>query len=823
MKVNNAAINEIGMIVKEAVYKLSDIDQDLVVRIRNSEPSISYETLKSVLKDAVYKAKSEDEANSLKAIENKLTYTVDRAIKIVDDDEKLIVIGKVNDVTAYNIMPSLLKKAKDTVSDVPSIVKNRMIENECIIYKISSAEIEIPNKSIVGDHIIFISNKGRVFAYDSGGIFGQAACYNTSYPIEVYYSSDIKLSSNSEESISYDCNIKVEDFFKLLRKIDKKCFDFIECLYKCAINADYSCDTVKLEIDSEKFKVKNFEGIEDFNIYYKYIKSFNYINSVLDIKGHFCFKDEDGEETIYEDISLIILNEDDLDYLYKYFSEKSSIYSIVPKGSEILYGSLTGYIKDVFYSKKYMAFAKLGNTLSFVDLDSLKIIFNVNLDIMKYYYEKDKLFIFCDESTILIEFNEEGIKNFKLSSNSNIEDDKLRFGYTMENHPVVFEIIDDGIIFKKSSKDIIKIKNNEIKDIYVKEFLEDSKFVNACIELKDGQNYNFNLLDKSISDLIRETYKNSKLKMCDNLNVKQLFTSWTRQVNDVLNFYYFGSLFCLKEDIDVIFSPLQKDGGKDYLSDIELTRAANMLYYGIQEQKKQLEVIGVYLPKILERDEAMLMKKFGVNVDSIPFKTLQKQLLSIASQIQKSLNDIERALSQIPFAIYPDINSRRVTTNSRYRQAGTMGAVGLAGFALTGMLSLPFIAGSAVNLWNTYKMDKELEDIEKRKVQIYVYQAIDSFNHVMNFMVPYYIDEVNHALFYMFKQIAKNYADYNDSYEVKVKLIERISDMYTFKQLPISTESPEPKKKIIETIQSSINMDVAEINNRLIKGGVENV
>ncbi|MCX7885052.1 MAG: hypothetical protein N2448_08505 [Caloramator sp.] len=39
------------------------------------------------MKDAVYKAKSEDEANSLKAIKNKLIYSVDRAIKIADDDE----------------------------------------------------------------------------------------------------------------------------------------------------------------------------------------------------------------------------------------------------------------------------------------------------------------------------------------------------------------------------------------------------------------------------------------------------------------------------------------------------------------------------------------------------------------------------------------------------------------------------------------------------------------------------------------------------------------------------------------------------------------
>ncbi|SKA77998.1 hypothetical protein SAMN05443428_10290 [Caloramator quimbayensis] len=816
MKINNSIINEIGMIVKEAFYKLSNIDQDLVLRVRDCEPSISYETLKSALKEAAYKVKSEDEAEYLKSIENKLNCIVDRAIKIADDDEKLMAIGKINDVVAYNIMPSLLKKAKDTVNDVPYIVKNTLAENECIIYKISSAEFEIPNKSIVGDHIIFISSKGRVFAYDSGGIFGQASCYNTSYPIKVIYGDNVNFSSSKKELISYNCNIKIEDFFKLLRKIDKKCFDFIEYPYDSLINADCYSYGVELEIDSEKFIIKDFEVSKDFYIYYKYIESFNFKNSVLDIKGHFCFKYDD-DESIFEDISLIISKEEDLDYLYKYFSERSSIYSVVPEGSEILYGSLTGYINDVFYSKRDMAFAKTNNLISFVDIDSLKIIFYVDIDVIKYYCEDNNLFIFFDENPILIEFNEKEIEMLELNSDSNIEDDKLSFGYTNEEHPVVYDITHDGIIFKKSSKDIIKIENNEIKDIYVKEIFNNSNFTDICIQLKDDREYSFYLLNKSVSQLIRETYKNSKLKMCDDLNVKQLFTSWTRQVNDVLNFYYFGSLFCLKEDIDKLFK------NKNYLSDEELTSAANMLYYGVQEQKRQLEVIGVYFPKMLERDEAMLMKKYGANIDSIPFKTLQKQLLSIASQIQKSLSDVERALSQIPFAIHPDINSRRVTTNSRYRQAGTMGAVGVAGFALTGMLSIPFIAGSAINLWNTYKMDKELEDIEEKKVQIYAYQAIDTFNHVMNFMIPYYIDEVNQSLFYLFKQIAKYYAHYNDSYEVKVELIERISDLYTFKQLPISTESLKPKKELIENIHSSINIDVSEINNRLIKGGVENV
>ncbi|WP_127836307.1 hypothetical protein [Clostridium prolinivorans] len=825
---NIRSINDMGSIaaiVKEAMSELKKQDSDIVAKLCNREPSIAYEVLTQALKvtreslTSKSKINSVTSADNLKNVEAKLTYIVNKVIDSVNENEKVEIIGRINDLIAYNIDPNVLNKAKNTVSDIPEIMSNKLMENECIIFRIDNAEFKTPNRSLVGDHILFISNKGRVFVYDSGGFLGQPTVQVSRYPINVSFLLGICFESDIRESFSYNCKISTDSFIKLLNKICIKCFNFDDEDEDSIIKADRDDYIGELIIDTEKITAENFQYSYNFDIYYKHIQEYDYSNAVLNIKGHFTFKYEQDREKTYKEISLFIPNEDNLENLKKFFSNRNSILSIVPEGAEIMYGTLTGFVNDTFYNKQDIAVAKKDNIIIFINIDLMKTISGLRLDSINYYIEGSNVFLIQEESILVINLGNEYVAKFGLSEKSNLDNKLYRFGYTEEGYPFIFQINSEGVVFKQSASSIIlNIENSQIKDISIKEFIEDSEFVKVNITKRSDENLIFYLYGKSVSELVKETFKNSKLELFDSLNVKHLFTSWARQINDILNYYYFGSLFCVKEEIDMLLE--ENDNILNY--DDEL-KAVNILYYAVQEQKKQLETIGIYLPKLLEYNERDLMNRLGRDINSMPFKVLQKQLLSIAGQIQRSLNEIDRSLAQIPYAIYPDTNTRSITSNSRYRHAGTLGAVGAAGVILTGAFSLPFIVGSAVNIWNTYKMDKELEKVEKTKVDIYGYQAIDSFNHIMNIMIPYYIDEVNHALFYMFKQIAQYYTNFNDSDEVKMELIERISDLYTTKQLPISNFMLRPKKYVIEQIQAAINVDIGGIKNDLIKGGVESV
>ncbi|SCN22459.1 hypothetical protein N3C_0800 [Clostridium sp. N3C] len=813
-------------IVKEAICELKKKESDIVTKLRDYEPSIAYEALLQVLEARRGKVVLIDkDKNSLEIAENKfgtivnnLKHTVNKIIDTVEKDEKVNMIGRINDVIAYNIDFNMLKKARDTFITVPVIVQNKLIENEYIIFRSDNAEFNIPNKSLIGNHTLFISNKGRVIVYNSGGDFGGEAVYITIYPIEVSFSGGIDFKSDINEEFSYNYKISINDFFQLLKKIDKKCFSVDDYYGKKIIKIDGNSYFISnITIDKDKIIVENLNN-HNIEINYKHIQEYEYCNGLLNIKGYFSFKN-DVEERYCKEISLFIPNESKLENLRSFFYNRNNLTSIIPEESEVLFGRLTGYVNDILYNKKDIAIVKKENIINFVNIDSLRKIYGFSLENVSYYIENNTIFIIQDKNIFLLNLAEEYNDKFGLSEKTNFDSNLYRFGYTDEGYPFIINISSEGVEFKQSAnRNFLYLENTQIKDITVKEFIDSSEFVKINITKIDNENFTFYLYGKNVNELVKKTFKNSKLKLYNSLKVEDLFTSWARQINDILNYYYFGSLFCVKEELDKLLE--EKSSNLDYEDKL---KAVNILYYAVQEQKKQLDIVGIYLPKLLENNERELMKKLGRNISSMPFKGLQKQLLSIASQILRSLNEIERTLAHIPYAIYPNTNTRFATINSRYRQAGAQGLVGAAGAIFTGAFSLMGILNSAVNILNTYKMDKELEKVEKNKVDIYTYQAIDYFKHIMQIMIPYYIDEVNQALFYTFKQISQYYVNLNDSSEVKMELIHRISDLYTMKQLPISDLMVKPKKYLIEQIQSSINVNMAEINNNLLKGGGENV
>lgn len=133
-----------------------------------------------------------------------------------------------NDLIAYNIDSNLLNKVKNTISDIPAIMLNKLQENEYIIFKIDNDELKTPNRSLVGDHILFISNKGRMFAHDSGGFLWQTSVHVSRYPIDVSFLLGINFESNIGESFSYNCKISTDNFIKLLKKICIKCLSIDE-------------------------------------------------------------------------------------------------------------------------------------------------------------------------------------------------------------------------------------------------------------------------------------------------------------------------------------------------------------------------------------------------------------------------------------------------------------------------------------------------------------------------------------------------------------------------------------------------------------------
>jgi len=214
------------------------------------------------------------------------------------------------------------------------------------------------------------------------------------------------------------------------------------------------------------------------------------------------------------------------------------------------------------------------------------------------------------------------------------------------------------------------------------------------------------------------------------------------------------------------------------------------------------------------------MNRLNKSIDNKAFRVLQRHLLAIGGQIKSSLTEIERALSHISYILHPQIDSRDVINSSRYTKFGQVALKGAFSLMFGSVMAFPLLAVAGFDFWKTSKLNKTLEEIERKKVELYVYQALDSFNHLMNYMMPYYISEANEALFNMCSSISKNYRSILDLKEVKKELFERISDLYTFKQLPIGDTNIRLKKDIIEEIHKSANISaLKDISYLYIMGG----
>ena len=106
------------------------------------------------------------------------------------------------------------------------------------------------------------------------------------------------------------------------------------------------------------------------------------------------------------------------------------------------------------------------------------------------------------------------------------------------------------------------------------------------------------------------------------------------------------------------------------------------------------------------------------------------------------------------------------------------GPVALIGIAMTGI--------------NTYynKKDHEMRERirrenENQRLEFYTSKIQDSFEHFIQTLLPFYISEVNHAVFHTYKQVHTLYEPIKNNQEVREHMLMKITQLYTYKNLPI--------------------------------------
>lgn len=690
----------------------------------------------------------------------------------------------------------------------PDLITQKLKENEKIIHQLQGIEIQVNNRSLYlsGEKALYISNYGRIFAYDPSVRLSDKATV-AKYSIEVTLNdSNVSIATNNKDSIGFQYSFLTNEFINLYSDIDINNLKILN--KKDYISIDNSRFSVcKISVSEDSIIIGGTDLIESIPL--KYIESLIQKNNLLLLKG--CFLSKKNKK-VYRDIKLFIENEDYLNACLKEYLSIEKPDTLIFSKMPFNYISFTGEIGGEYYFKEDAMISVQNDLVVLINYNTLQPLGGFKIDTMNYFQEKDKLFFTTDRLIMFLELHEES--NLNLSRGKEIKaDSKLNIGYDIEGHPFLVSIEDERLILRQSNKrGLESVKVYEIANVAVEEFHNgESVFIKVSVRQRNNERIELFISETYAPQLIKGVYRSSKLKQYEYSNVQRLFTSWGRQVNDILNYFYFGSLFILRDELGDI---LKK---KPEIDSVEgKAKAANILYYAIQDQKKQLEVVSVYFPKLLEKQERELMAKVGGGVNDKPFKSLQKQLLSVSTQVRNSLADIERALDQISYILQPNIVAKGAVAVSRNSNLESIAGVGVIGEMLTGIINAPELVTAVKDFWSSYKNDKALEEIEQRKLDIYINQAFDSFEHLMEIMLPYYINEVNEFTYNIFRIINKNYSNLLSSQVVKLRLFERICALYTFKRLPVSEYMIKPKSQVIEEIHSAISLSDLFVDKALL-------
>lgn len=680
----------------------------------------------------------------------------------------------------------------------PDLILKKLKDNEKIIHELQSIEVQVNNKSIYlsGEKALYISNYGSIFYYDPSIRIGDKVTI-AKFPIELTLNdTNIVMAANNRDSINFQYTFLVNEFMNLYSKIDISNLKSIN-------KKDY------ISVDNARFSVCNVEVLEDRivisdsgavdSVPFKYIESLEQRNNLLIFKG--CFLSKKNKK-VYREIKLFIESERAVNACLKEYFGITKTNALIFSKMPFTYISFTGEINNAYYHKEDVMVSVQNDLALLINYNTLQPLGGFKIETMNYFKEGDKLFFTTDNLVILLELHEEN--NFSLNRSKLIKEDaNLNIGYDSDGNPFLVRFEAEGLVLRQSDNRYLEnIKLSDIGNISVERiFNEEDRFSKISISQRNSKRLELYISELYAPQLIKSIYKSLKGKQYDNLSVMGLFTNWGRLINDILNYFYFGSLFMLKEELSDV---LEK--GTEELCQEDKVKTANILYYAIQDQKKQFEMVSAYFPKLLEKQEKKLMAKVGGAIKGKQYTLLQRQLLSVSSQISNSLISIERNLEQILFVIVPNTKRKNAAVSSKYRKPGIISGVGSAGEMFAGTLAVPELITLDSGSDNPFKIDKAVEEIEKRKLDIYVSEALNSFEHLINVMMPYYINEVNEFVYNTFKVTSKSYSNLLNSQEVKRSLFERICDLYTFKQLPINEHLVKSKSQLIDEIHSTITL-----------------
>lgn len=794
---------------------------------------------------------------------------------------------------------------------VIATIKNLLNDDEFVIIE-KNGVFTFPNQSVVGTKSFYVTNKGKVYAHDSGGLFGEEKYIKYENRINVILTHSGFLMKNMENmNLTFNFILDANTFFQIYQnyKVKREIFEFdnsplimgLISTTSSGINfEDYYIREFKVEqnginVIQSSFDPILFSRVRDYKVNREFITLNGFFNiaektetnislfipdqtvrdeiisaidktaSLFSMVSHplEIYKTDIKEPSINFSASIepIIVFSDDTIYLIddkesilitsfnisvpQFFYNEVNQQLLIKLQTSIEEGNLLLFLHDPLSENLIEKLALEDESLLPVDcyvpassiaenqellltIDNtyLYLFSKENFNLLKkipfatstILIDRYKCFLLNEEEIFLIEaFEMERLLSYLpdslLTSKMNHS-----IGYSESNVPFYVKYSEVETKFLHASEKVIfSFQNNEVELLEAEDTsTEESNFCKIKVQVKGNKQYHFHVIKEELSNLIYRTYYHSKHPLLPDIASEQLFLSYSRQVNDFINYQFFAPLLILHSSLKEV---LQSDSS----SEIKNLTLVNHLYYSIQGIKKHFDKVSIYLPPMLEEEENQILKKHGQPMSTQHYKYLQKNLLNTSAQINRSLNEMENSLSAISFALIDRVSFDSLTKKKVNRGYMTAVGTGILGVAVPPLLIFSLI--TAMNSYFTQKDAVEQKRIQQQnenyRLDFHVEKIMASYDHFVEVLLPYYISEVNTAVFQMHQQTYKDYKQILISDNTRNHLFEKITQYYTYKQLPVAQTIALPKKRLVYQIDEVL--DSADTMMKEFKWEVESV
>ncbi|MCC0652705.1 hypothetical protein [Clostridioides sp. ES-S-0001-03] len=622
---------------------------------------------------------------------------------------------------------------------------------------ISKAD-EVNDESGVKYIYSFSDNKKKLEAVLEGS---QIIIYGDNLPFYIK-------SENSSKNVTASLTMKITlDEYDLICKNQREFIFYLKDNMTILSLDDNKFYMGGINKDNEKFIF--ISGKNRFEINFDDIERYILEDKRVSLKGYFHME---REGLIVRSISIFNNNVENIVPvdLSERVKDNKKIGNL-PKDCEIVFCKISGNIDGFDYKNTNMLLVKYQDQLIFINKKSKKTIVKSTKDNCSKLILGEDIILYDNKNVFNLHINDKNKEAMQIEDLKDIENEIV--GYTLKHAPFfIQEDFNSLTIMKSFQKEIISIKNSDVKDIVINRDIEskNSDFVETEIKF-NNQKIILNLSRSMVQKLMQDVFIYAKKPLLKDVSVEILYKNWSKAMNDMIIFNFFGNIYYMKSEFDKV---LERE-----LNDEIRIEVINALYNQIQEQRNNLDLISAYTPRILENQDIELFEKYNAKLDVQVFRQIKNLFFDLSYNISSYLDGVEKSLDNIIFVI----------------------------------------SGEDKKRYN-YRM---LKESESANLDVFLKQAISRLNHLVENMYPYYVDETSREMFKLFEVLWKNYKNINDD-SIKEVLFERITNTYVFRQLTLNNNTNERRKDIIEKIYNSVDYGANKLDeNMFFTGGMKYV